>query len=990
MNKEILDSAKTAFIDKNFESSLNLKPSLIINDNEHKLLSILIEELETCKSFKFSSAFITHSGVQPLKEIFNYLEERNIPGKILTTDYLYFTEPKAIKFLNDFSNIEVKIFKQENNGFHTKGYLFEKDSGFTGIVGSSNLTSDALNKNEEWNIGFTSTYDGELLDKLNFEFDKLWEKSYSIDDYFKEYESIYETARSFKKIKEYTESIKKKNSPHRTNFIPNNMQNIFLEKMNALIERGENKAMLVSATGTGKTYASAFEVRKRCPKKFLFIVHRFQIAKDAKKTYENVFNDSSIKFGLLGGGKKEINSDFLFATFDSLYSNNRFENFKPDEFEYIVVDEVHKAGAPTYSKIISYFKPKFLLGMTATPWRNDDENIFELFDDNLVHEVTLQDALDEELVCPFHYYGITDLEINGESIGDNFKDFNYLTSEKRVEHILKKSEEYGYSGDKLKCLVFCSSLKEAKELAKKFSQRGHKSIALSAKDSNEYRSKAIDKLVDDKNNLEYIFTFDIFNEGIDIREVNQVILARPTKSAIIFTQQLGRGLRKDKSKDFLVVLDFIGNYRNNYMIPIALYGMKSYNKDDLREAIMKKTKIISGSSSISLDKISRNKILKSIDSSNLSQIPQLKEKYHIFKRKIGKIPMLCDIQEANEFNPNLIFNHKDYPNYYKFLKYCHKHDNEFKDILEDNHLSILNFISKYLSNGIRPHEFIILNLLKYNKYFTISKVEKILKQEYGLENQQKIIKSAINVLNLNYYKSKSGNYPNIIDGMINDNNTNEIFFKMDEKIDNLNYKFKISNILNNYLKNPTFYKYFEDILNFSLNNYKIKYRNKNLIKIYEKYTREDFCRLFNWTYNDQYTINGYIEKNNICPIFVTYEKREDIDENLKYEDKFINPKIMNWESRDIKNNPLRIKSEKKLIDKFINQKENTVEFHLFVKKSDIKKHDDDFYYLGKVTPKKDIYPEKDEPQIYKFKLYLDSPLPNELYDYFTTPLYHEV
>ena len=987
MNKEILDSAKTAFIDKNFESSLNLKPSLIINDNEHKLLSILIEELETCKSFKFSSAFITHSGVQPLKEIFNYLEERNIPGKILTTDYLYFTEPKAIKFLNKFSNIEVKIFKQENNGFHTKGYLFEKDSGFTGIVGSSNLTSNALNKNEEWNIGFTSTYNGELLDKLNFEFDKLWEKSYSIDDYFKEYESIYETARSFKKINEYTESIKKKNSPHRTNFVPNNMQNIFLDKMDTLIERGENKAMLVSATGTGKTYASAFEVRKRNPKKFLFIVHRFQIAKDAKKTYENVFNDSKIKFGLLGGGKKEIDSDFLFATFDSLYSNNRFENFKPDEFEYIVIDEVHKSGAPTYSEIISYFKPKFLLGMTATPWRNDDKDIFELFDDNLVHEVTLQDALDEELVCPFHYYGITDLEINGESIGDNFKDFNYLTSEKRVEYILRKSEEYSYSGDKLKCLVFCSSLKEANELAKKFSQRGHKSIALSAKDSNEYRSKTIDKLVDDKNNLEYIFTFDIFNEGIDIREVNQVILARPTKSAIIFTQQLGRGLRKDKSKDFLVVLDFIGNYRNNYMIPLALSGINAFDKDNLREYVLKKTKIISGSSSISFDKIARTRILKSIDSPNLSMKLELKEKYHIFKRKLGKIPMICDIQDADEFNPNLIFKRAGFPNYYSFLQYCHKNDSEFKDFLEEDSLHLLSFISEELSNGFRPHELIILNLLKYNNYFTISQVEKILKEEYYLENQLKKIKGAINVLNLNFFESKSGKFSKKINEMIKQNNSKDIFFKMNnENQNNTNYKFEISNNFKEYLENHTFKKYFEDIINYSLKVYEKEYKNQGLFKLYEKYTRPEFCRIINWNYHDSNTIYGYKEKDGICSIFVTYEKSEDINENLKYKDKFINNSIMNWESRDISKNKIKVNSEKQLIEKFINPAENNIQFLLFVQKSN---KDDDFYYMGKVTPKECIYPDEKEPQIYKFKLCLDSHLPNELYNYFTTPIYHE-
>lgn len=987
-NAEILDSAKTALIDKNYKSSLNLKPSLIINNNKNKLLSIIIDELETCNSFKFSSAFITLSGVQPLKEIFNYLEERNISGKILTTDYLYFTEPKAIKFLNKFSNIEIKIFKHENQGFHTKGYLFEKDLGFTGIVGSSNLTANALNKNEEWNIGFTSAYDGELLNNLNNEFDRLWEKSFSIAEYFKEYELIYNSARTFKNIKQHTKDIINEISSNNNEFVPNNMQNIFLQKMDALIERGETKAMLVSATGTGKTCASAFEVRRRNPKKFLFIVHRFQIAKDAEETYQKVFNDSSIKFGLLGGGKKECKSDFLFATFDSLYSKKRFKNFKHDEFDYIVVDEVHKAGAPTYSEIISHFKPKFLLGMTATPWRNDDKDIFELFDNNLVHEVTLQDALDEELVCPFHYYGITDLEIDGKSIGDNFNEFNYLTSQKRVDYILKKSEEYGYSGDTLKCLVFCSSLNEAKELAKKFTQRGHKSVALSAKDSNKYRLEKIDQLIDNNNNLEYIFTVDIFNEGIDIQEINQVILARPTESAIIFTQQLGRGLRRHDTKEFLIVLDFIGNYQNNYMIPLALSGLKAFDKDTLREYTLKKTKILSGSSSISFDKISRTKILKAIDSPNLSMKFELKEKYHIFKRKLGKIPTLCDIQNTNEFNANLIFKTAKFSNYYDFLKFCHENDEDFKDLLEITQLSFLSFISQELYNGFRPHELIILNSLKYNKYFSISQVEKILREEFNLENQLEQIKGAIKVLNLNYFKSKKGKYSKKnINELIEKNGSEDIFFKMDyDNLNNHNFQFKISNNFDEYLKNPTFYKYLEDILDFSLKNYESKYKNYGLVKLYEKYTRPDFCRLFNWNYNDANTIYGYKEKNNICSIFVTYEKDDDIKENLKYKDKFINNQVINWESRDVSSNRIKEKSEKQLIEKFINN-DNNIKFHLFVQKSN---RDDDFYYMGKVTPKECIYPKENEPQIYKFKLYLDFPLPNELYEYFTTPLYHEV
>ena len=992
INNNIIEGAKTAFIDKEIQSDLKFKPSLITNndDENNNLLSILINELETCKSFKFSSAFITLNGIQPLKEIFNYLQENNIPGKILTTDYLYFTEPEAIEFLNNYENIEIKIFKQENQGFHTKGYIFEKENGYTGIIGSSNLTSKALNENEEWNLGFTSEYDGELLYQLNKEFDKLWGKSASFDEYFIEYQTIYKSARSFKEIKEITNNAKKEFTKKPSKISPNKMQLKFLEKMDNLIERGETKAMLVSATGTGKTYASAFEVRKRNPKKFLFIVHRFQIAEQAKETYKKVINDSSKKFGLLGNGQHDLDADFLFSTFQSLYSQKRYEDFEPTEFDYIVVDEVHKAGADTYNEVINYFEPKFLLGMTATPWRNDDKDIFELFDENLVYEVTLQDALNEKLVCPFHYFGISDLEVNGETIGDDLNNFNFLTSDERVNHILKKSEEYGFSGENIKALVFCSSLAESEELAKKFTEKGHNSKSLSGENSIDERNKTIDKLVKDNTNkrLEYIFIYDIFNEGIDIKEINQVILARPTKSAIIFTQQLGRGLRKHDDKDFVVILDFIGNYRNNYLIPIALSGLNNYTRDNLREYVMPRTKIISGSSSISFDEISRKRIFKSIDTSNFSKKYDLKEKYHILKRKLGKIPMLCDILNNEDFNPQLIFEHKDFPNYYSFLEYCHKNDDEFNDFLEESYLNSLSFISKQLSNGKRPHELIILNLLKYNKYFKIKQVEEHLEKEYGLKNQLENIKGAINVLNFNFYLSNQNNYHSDIQKYITDDPENTFFKMNDIDLDNFNnyldYKFEISDNFSEMLKNPTYYKYFEDLINYSLQIYDINYKGSDIFKINEIYTRKDFCRLMNWNYNYASTINGYTEKNNSIPIFITYEKDEDISDNLKYNDKFISNSIISWESRDIKND----KAEKEIINKIINYDKNNIKLYLFIKKSDYDK--DKYYYFGEVEPKNPIAPKEGSKKIYTFELKLKNPVNKELYDYFTTPLYHDI
>lgn len=1012
---EIKNGAQKALIDKNHLSSLDLKPSLIFNNDSNKVLYTIKEQLSTCDEFKFSIAFITKSGIQPLKAIFLDLEEKNIPGKILTTDYMFYTDPEAIKFLNKHKNIEVRIYTDK---FHTKGYLFKKNGIYTGIVGSSNLTDYALNITKEWNIGFTSTFEGELLNDLNKEFNELWEseKTLSVDEYIGEYEKLFKMHKTPKKFKalrdEYIENTSEE-------FKPNKMQKKFLDRLTEFIcERKEKKAILVSATGTGKTYASAFAVKKFKAKKFLFLVHRAQIAKQAKETYEKVFKDENLTFGILGGGTRQLHCDFIFSTFQSMNSNNRYELFDKNEFDFIVVDEVHRAAADTYSKIISYFEPEFLLGMSATPWRNDNKSkeLFKLFDNNIVYQISLQDALGEDLLCPFHYYGISDLRINDDLISDEFnlpsnlnkkeKDFlvngegnsefknltevniekfKYLTSDERVKHILEKSKYYGYSGSRVKALVFCSSIIEAKVLSKKFNEKNHPSIALDSSNSPNEREDAIDRLINDdiENKLEYIFTYDIFNEGVDIREVNQIILIRPTQSSIVFVQQFGRGLRKSKEKEFVVILDFIGNYKKNYMIPIALSGMKNYNKDDLREFIISGDKLIPGLSSISFDQISKKQIFKSIDESKFYQRTDLKEKYNTLKSLIGKQPTLCDIQESEEFDAELIFKHKDFSCYHSFLKYA---DNEYTTELDDDKIISLKFISKKLSNGIRPHELLILKSLIYSGSFSVPKINRILLQDYNLTNQLDSINSSINYLNFNFFKKDSQHFKEeILVFMENKENLNNLFF-----IKSNDDNYIISDYFKECLINTHYKEHILDLIEFSLNNYDKKYKSFNPLKIGQKYRKEDIFKLLGW---DNYKMNlkqrGYPTKNQIvndnCPIFVTYEKSEDISESTKYEDYFINPKCFNWMTQS--NN----KIDSKDLEHFNNSENNNVNFYLFIKKSS---KDKDFYYLGQVTPK---YPKettilndngKSLP-IVNYKLELDEPVERNLYDYFETILYDD-
>ena len=958
IDENILNGAKTAFIDENNPSLNDFKPKLLFNSSHTKVRNELIDQLRCCDEFIISTAFITLGGITPLLEELKNLEEKNIKGRILTTDYLSFTEPKALKKLNSFKNIEVRMFTTENEGFHTKGYIFKKNNNYSAIVGSSNLTSSALVENKEWNVGFTTTENGEIIINLLDEFNELWNKSEHLDDILPTYEKIYNDKLNFKQLRETTAELKKKNI---RDLAPNSMQEQFLTNIRKLIKNGEKRAILVSATGTGKTYASAFAVKDFNPKRFLFIVHREQIAKQSINAYKNVIKDKS--FGLLTGNKKDFDKDYIFATIQTLSKEDVYTQFEKDEFDYIVIDEVHKAGAPSYLKIFNYFEPKFYLGMTASPERTDDFDIYELFDHNIAHEIRLQDALEEDLLCPFHYFGIQDVTFENAEIDDNFKDFNYLASNKRVDYLLEKSEFYGYSGDRIKALVFCSRKSEAKELSKEFNRRGHPSCVLTGDDSQEKRLDAIDRLTNDsnKNKLEYIFTVDIFNEGVDIPEINQVLLVRPTQSPIIFIQQLGRGLRKFKNKEFVVILDFIANYRNNYMIPLALSGDRSYDKDNLRHYLMEGNKIIPGVSSVNFDEVSKQKIYESINTASFNRKALFKEKYKNLKFKLGKIPLLCDFYNNADFSPELILRHKDFQCYHLFLKEI---EDDYLDTLSGDEINSLVFISQNLANGKRPHEVLILKCLMANGYFETDKINSLLSEMYGINNDLKSIESAINILRLDFFIEKEKEKYGIT-----------TFFGED---------YKISNQFRNFLAHDAYRKHLDDVLNYALLKYEDVYLGQSEgvnLKLFEKYSRKDACRLLNWPHDDSSTMYGYRIKHGTCPIFVTYDKNEDISESTKYKDEFISKSAFSWMTRS------KVKLESKEAQTIINDKD--LKIHIFVKKSDDEGRD--FYYIGQATPEEwhQTTIKNDKGQvlpIVNFKYSLHNVVGDELYEYLTTNL----
>ena len=567
---------ETAYINGSAASNSLYRPQFVSNNHKEgkKVLSSVEDELLKCDRFQISVAFITMSGITPLLQTLKELENKNIPGEILTTNYLNFSEPGALKKLNDLSNITLKMYDVEaaDEGFHTKGYIFRKDEIYRIIIGSSNITSAALTSNREWNTKLISTEQGEMAKEIVAEFKELWNSPYalSFDTFYENYKERYQII----KHQRETAKLDEITSIEKYTLQPNSMQVGFITNLKKILAAGEKRALLISATGTGKTYASAFAMRELGFRRVLFLVHRGQLARQTRKSYEKVFANT-VSMGLVGAGYHEYEADYVFATVQTLNRDEHLLQYAKDAFDCIVLDEAHHVPADTYRKIMDHFTPKLWLGMTATPDKRDDNvegrNVYEIFNYQIAYEIRLQQAMEENLLCPFHYFGITDLFMIGDE--EAARDFNMLTSDERVKHIVNQADYYGYSGDKVKGLIFCSNIKETEELSAKFNQiinpatgKNFRTVALNGSASEQERQDAFERLAmnedessEDRQPLDYIFSVEILNEGVDIVEVNQVIMLRPTQSPIVFIQQLGRGLRKASGKEYVVILDFIGN-----------------------------------------------------------------------------------------------------------------------------------------------------------------------------------------------------------------------------------------------------------------------------------------------------------------------------------------------------------------------------------------------------------------------------------------------
>lgn len=423
MNKqkiaELRAGLETGFINSGYNSSLAYQPQFLSNNHKEgkKVLSSIEDELMSCDKFQISVAFITMGGITPLLQTLKELEKNGIPGEILTTNYLNFSEPKALEKLHGLSNITLKMYDVEKaaEGFHTKGYIFKKEEIYRIIIGSSNMTSAALTSNREWNTKVVSTEQGEVAKQIVEEYNELWNSRYalSFDSFYEEYKERYQIIKRQREIakSEETPSIEK------YRLKPNAMQVGFITNLRKILEKGEDRALLISATGTGKTYASAFAMRELGFKRVLFLVHRGQLARQTKKSYEKIF-DKSVSMGLVGAGYSDYDRDYVFATVQTLNRDEHLRKYAPDDFDCIILDEAHHSSANTYQKVMNYFTPKLWLGMTATPDKRDDDidgkNIYQIFNYQIAYEIRLQQTMEENMLCPFHYFGITDVSLLGD------------------------------------------------------------------------------------------------------------------------------------------------------------------------------------------------------------------------------------------------------------------------------------------------------------------------------------------------------------------------------------------------------------------------------------------------------------------------------------------------------------------------------------------------------------------------------------------------
>jgi len=847
-----------------------MKSSILTNYTEDTFLATIQSNLRQCNAFSFSVSFIKKAGLDLLKNDIAAAVERGAKGKVITSTYQNFTDIESLRWfmnlassasnfechLDDDSFYDIRTYSA--NGFHTKGYIFEFDERAEIIIGSSNITRYALLRNIEWDLVVNCPKDSEVYINSLREFDYLWNQTYKLDS---ERISIYSG-----KISYAIESWDMDYELSGHNIVPNYMQRKALKELNRNRALGVQRSLVISATGSGKTFLAAFDALNFGPKRLLYVVHEGSILSRSLETFETVFAGQKT-CGKFTGEAKETEADFLFATNVSMCKS--LDIFKKDEFDYIIIDECHHAVAETYKKIIDYFEPEFLLGLTATENRMDNKDVVEIFDNNIPFELRLRDAIINDLIVPFHYYGIRDELVDyGLSDSSERRLIAQMSDAGNCDFIRQQIEKHRKPGEKLKALAFCRNIQHARMMADNLRGFYHTAY-LTGKNKTGERIKAFNDLQSENKNLEILFAVDILNEGVDIPGVNMVLFLRPTESSTIFIQQLGRGLRKFPGKDYVTILDFIGNnYRRSVHIALAL---GSLSRNSILEKKLLKSMVLNDFKPLGLDEygveikiddLSKEQIIENIEGENFNSLKYMKADYMNFKNYLNTSSYPKHLDYLNsDYAPNLLkfmkikIGGKITGSYYNFLKGI---EEQGLPLFSEQQVKVINYLSNQLPL-VRRHEYVI--------------VEQLLSGHKSKDYLKTILASEI---------------PNFEDEQME----HALRFLMENEAVSIN-----ENIVSLACEiEKEFVEYINDLINYGISDFTARYRgeSEDSFLMWQDYRVDQVqLKILN---NPGDIMKGTFYKDGNMYVFAGLKKDRAEDDPLNYKDKFLSSDVFQWES----------------------------------------------------------------------------------------------
>lgn len=917
----------------------------LTNYTETTFLSTIQTNLRKCKSFVFSVSFIKKAGLVLLSKDIKAAVERGVKGRIITSTYQNFTDIESLnsflRLASEFPNFECHLddgcFMNKKdyttNGFHSKGYIFDMGDSIEMIIGSSNITRYALLKNVEWDLVVNCDRHSLAYIQAMTEFAYLWDKTYTLSQ---ERINEYSTKLNFA-IERWDMDYDMADSEIK----PNYMQRKALRELNRNRAMGVERSLVISATGSGKTYLAAFDALNFNPDRLLYIVHEGTILGKSLETFQRVFGGSKT-CGMYSGEAKELDADFIFSTNVSMCRSIELGLFDKKEFDYIIIDECHHAVADSYRRIIDYFQPEFLLGLTATENRMDNKDVVELFGNNVPYELRLRDAIINDLIVPFHYYGIRDELVDyGLTTSGERKLIAQISQPENCEFIRQQIEKHRHKGQKLKALAFCRNIQHARMMADNLSDYYHTAF-LSGKNSTGERFRAYKDLQNDEKELQILFAVDILNEGVDIPGVNMVLFLRPTESSTIFLQQLGRGLRKYKDKKYVTILDFIGNsYKRSVHIALAL-GSLSRNsvleKKLLKLMVRHDFKTLGLEDygvQIHIDDLSKEEIIDKIESENFNRVNYLKTDYQNFKSylKTPTYPTHMDYMN-NDYAPNLLkfmkikIAGKKTNSYYGFLKGV---EETTLPVFTDSQVACIDYLSSMLPL-VRKHEFLIAKYL---------------------------IDGMLSVEELNDKLQEN------IDGYQQEQMSHAVRFMQEGGAVSLEgYYIKLRGEQEQEYKD-----YLTDLLDYGITQYAAQYENDKInFLLWQDYRMDQV--LLKILDNPKHNQLGTYYKNGNMYVFAGLKKDASVQEHLNYKDKFLDKDVFQWESvANISSKEQELQQKAKCVFLFVRKvkEENGITLP--------------YTYIGTGHLKNPRYNETDNGSIL-YDIHMDNPLSDDLVEDF--------